>query len=55
LTGAGLSLLGGFALDAIGVAALGVGGLLLVLAPAVWIARWSLRVRSLGLAPSRAD
>jgi MFS family permease len=55
LTGAGLSLLGGFALDAIGVAALGFGGLLLVLAPAVWIARWSLRVRSLGLAPSRAD
>jgi MFS family permease len=55
LTGAGLSLLGGFALDAIGVAALGVGGLLLVLAPAGWIARWSLRVRSPGLAPSRAE
>ena len=55
LTGAGLSLLGGFALDAIGVAALGLGGLLLVLAPAGWIARWSLRVRSPGLAPSRAD
>ena len=55
LTGAGLSLLGGFALDAIGVVALAVGGLLLVLAPAGWIARWSLRVRSLGLAPSRAD
>jgi MFS family permease len=55
LTGAGLSLLGGFALDAIGVAALGVGGLLLVLAPAVWIARWSVRVRSPGLAPSRSD
>jgi MFS family permease len=55
LTGAGLSLLGGFALDAIGVAALGVGGLLLVLAPAGWIARYSLRVRSLGLAPSSVD
>jgi MFS family permease len=55
LTGAGLSLLGGFALDAIGVAALGVCGLLLVLAPAGWIARWSLRVRSPGLAPSRAE
>jgi MFS family permease len=55
LTGAGLSLLGGFALDAIGVAALGVGGLLLVLAPAGWVARYSLRVRSLGLAPSSAD
>jgi MFS family permease len=55
LTGAGLSLLGGFALDAIGVAALGVGGLLLVLAPAGWIARWSLRVRAPGFAPSSAD
>jgi MFS family permease len=55
LTGAGLSLLGGFALDAVGVAALGVGGLLLVLAPAGWIARWSLRVRALGVAPSSAD
>lgn len=55
LTGAGLSLLGGFALDAIGVAALGVGGLLLVLAPAGWIARYTLRLRSLGLAPSRAE
>jgi MFS family permease len=55
LTGAGLSLLGGYALDAIGVAALGVGGFLLVLAPAGWIARYSLRVRSLGLAPSSLD
>jgi MFS family permease len=55
LTGAGLSLLGGYALDSIGVAALGVGGLLLVLAPAGWIARYSLRVRSLGLAPSSVD
>jgi MFS family permease len=55
LSGAGLSLLGGFALDALGVAALAVGGLLIVLAPAGWIARWSLRVRSPGLAPSRAD
>jgi MFS family permease len=55
LTGAGLSLLGGFALDAIGVAALGVGGLLLVLAPAGWIVRYSLRIRALGLAPSGAD
>jgi MFS family permease len=55
LTGAGLSLLGGYALDAIGVAALGVGGLLLVLAPAGWIVRYSLRLRALGLAPSRAD
>jgi MFS family permease len=55
LTGAGLSLLGGYALDAIGVAALGVGGLLLALAPAGWIVRYSLRVRALGLAASRAD
>ena len=55
LTGAGLSLLGGYALHAIGVAALGVGGLLLVLAPAGWIVRYSLRVREAGLAPSPAD
>ena len=55
LTGAGLSLLGGFALHAIGVAALAVGGLLLVLAPAGWIVRYSLRVRALDLAPSSAD
>jgi MFS family permease len=55
LTGAGLSLLGGFALDALGVAALAVGGLLLVVAPAGWIVRYTLRVRALGLAPSSAD
>jgi MFS family permease len=55
LTGAGLSLLGGYVLDAIGVAALGVGGLLLVLAPAGWIVRYSLRIRALGLAPSSAE
>jgi MFS family permease len=55
LTGAGLSLLGGFALDAIGVAAVGVGGLLLVLAPAGWIVRYSLRIRALGFTPSRAE
>jgi MFS family permease len=55
LTGAGLSLLGGYALDAIGVAALGVGGLLLVLTPAGWIVRYSLRIRALGLAPSSAE
>jgi MFS family permease len=55
LTGAGLSLLGGFALDALGVAALAVGGLLLVLAPAGWIVRYSLRVRGVGLATSSAD
>jgi hypothetical protein len=32
-----------------------VGGLLLVLAPAGWIVRYSLRVRALGLAPSSAE
>jgi hypothetical protein len=37
------------------VAALGVGGLLLVLAPAGWIVRYSLRVRALRLAPSSAE
>jgi MFS family permease len=39
LTGAGLALLGGLALSAIGVAALGLGGAALVLAPAAWITR----------------
>ncbi|HEX2044328.1 MAG TPA: MFS transporter [Gaiellaceae bacterium] len=39
LTGAGLALLGGFALSALGVAALAIGGTVLVVAPAVWIAR----------------
>jgi MFS family permease len=37
LTGAGLALLGGLALSAIGVAALAIGGAALVVAPAVWI------------------
>ena len=39
MTGAGLALLGGFALSAIGVAALAIGGTVLVLAPALWIVR----------------
>src|ERR687896_523654 len=43
LTGAGLALLGGFALSALGVAALAIGGTALVAAPAVWIARESRR------------
>jgi MFS family permease len=55
LTGASLSLLGGYALDAIGIAALGVAGILLALAPAGWIVRYSLRARAVGLAPSSAD
>lgn len=37
LTGAGLALLGGLALTALGVAALAIGGAALVAAPAVWI------------------
>jgi MFS family permease len=38
-TGAGLALLGGLALSAIGVAALAIGGTLLVVGPALWILR----------------
>jgi len=39
LTGAGLALLGGLALTALGVAALAIGGAVLVVAPALWILR----------------
>ena len=39
LTGAGLALLGGVALTALGVAALAIGGAALVAAPALWILR----------------
>ena len=39
LTGAGLALLGGLALTALGVASLAIGGALLVTAPALWILR----------------
>ncbi len=39
LTGAGLALLGGLALTALGVAALAIGGAALVIAPALWILR----------------
>ncbi len=39
LTGAGLALLGGVALSALGVAALAIGGTALVLGPALWILR----------------
>ena len=38
-TGAGLALLGGVALSTLGVAALAIGGTLLVVAPALWILR----------------
>jgi len=39
LTGAGLALLGGLALTALGVASLAIGGAVLVVAPALWIIR----------------
>jgi MFS family permease len=39
MTGAGLALLGGLALSALGVAALAIGGAVLVAGPAVWILR----------------
>jgi MFS family permease len=55
LTGAALVLIGGFALDAVGVAALALGGLAIALAPAGWIVRYSLRVRAAELAPSALD
>jgi MFS family permease len=55
LTGASLVLIGGFALDALGVAALALGGLAVALAPAGWIVRYSLRVRAAALAPSALD
>jgi hypothetical protein len=38
-TGAGLALIGGVALDVIGVAALAIGGTVLVVTPALWILR----------------
>jgi MFS family permease len=41
-TGAGLALLGGVALSELGVAALAIGGTLLVLAPALWILRYGM-------------
>jgi MFS family permease len=52
LTGAGLALLGGFALSALGVAALAIGGTALVALPALWIARDARR--TLGV-PSAAE
>ena len=38
-TGAGLALLGGLALDVLGVASLAIGAAVLVILPAVWIMR----------------
>lgn len=52
LTGAGLALLGGFALSALGVGALAIGGTVLVAAPALWIARVSTRRPAVGAASS---
>ena len=46
-TGAALALLGGLALSAIGVAALAIGGTVLVVGPALWILRESRRVTAL--------
>ena len=46
LTGAGLALLGGLALTALGVAALAIGGALLVAAPALWILHTGAPVRT---------
>ena len=43
MTGAALALLGGFALQALGVVALGAGAAALALVPALWIARPSAR------------
>jgi MFS family permease len=50
LTGAGLALLGGVALEALGVAALALGATALVVAPAIWLANRP--DRSSGLPPS---
>jgi MFS family permease len=41
-TGAGLALLGGLALSALGVAALAIGATVLVVAPALWILRYGM-------------
>jgi MFS family permease len=52
LLGAALALIGGFALDAIGVAALAIGATAIVAAPIVWILRGEAPSRSV-LRPSR--
>lgn len=52
LTGASLALLGGYALSALGVAALAIGGTVLVTLPALWIAR---DARRGAILPSAAD
>ena len=54
ITGASLALLGGYALTAIGVAALAIGGTVIVVLPALWIARYHPR-RPVETAPSPAE
>jgi MFS family permease len=54
MTGASLALLGGYALTAIGVAALAVGATVLVVVPAVWIGRRGFGRRA-EPSPSAAD
>lgn len=54
LTGAGLALLGGYALTALGVTALALGGTALVLLPALWITRFG-RTAPAEAAPSTLD
>lgn len=55
LTGAGLALLGGYALTALGVTALALGGTALVLLPALWITRFGRRGAPAEAAPSTLD
>lgn len=54
MTGAGLALLGGYALTALGVAALALGATTLVVLPALWIARRGFATRA-ETAPSAAE
>ena len=54
LTGASLALLGGYALTAVGVAALAIGGTVIVVLPALWIARYHPR-RPVETAPSTVE
>jgi MFS family permease len=55
LTGAGLALLGGYALTVLGVTALALGGTALVLLPALWITRFGRRGAPAEAAPSTLD
>lgn len=55
LTGAGLALLGGYALTALGVTALALGGTALVVLPALWITRFGRGGTPAEAAPSTLD